>query len=301
MKLKYNLRGEEEATGKNREMAEHGAFQFLRYFFPSIVPLLIYLGVTIGLVVISSTLIYPFLSHEEYLRQKLNIYNSLGVFVTFFILKRYSKKRSSTFFGDASLNLKDLSLQKALLSVVFGVGAAIAISSLISLLPKIGPIATYQNSIEGLYRSWSVLLGVLVNTFFTPIVEEVIFRGYMLNRLLPHWGEKWALLTVSLVFAFMHGTSIWILYAFIMGFIIGKLAIKENNIFYAIVMHVGFNLPASVLWHIYVFFPGSEEALRQNKWMIALLGLLGLVSLIFAYKVYNRRNDSREVSGETLS
>ncbi len=250
--MKYNLRGEEpeEKKGIIRDKAEHKLMSFFRYFIPAVGPLALYLFAEGLMVVIGSCILQPRLSHEEFRQQKMNLYMIFGVILTFILLRRYSKKRGSGFFEDASLYIKDISIVKCAGCVLFGLSAALSLSAFLSLLPPVGPVATYDAHIERFYESWSLYLGVLFNTFFTPIVEEVIFRGYMLNRLLPHWGEKAALIAVSISFAFLHGTAIWFLYAFFMGFLIGKVSILEDNIFYAILMHVGFNLLSSILWYI---------------------------------------------------
>ena len=292
--MKYNLRGE-ELTGRHegaRDKAELKVLSFLRYFVPAVGPLLLYLLTEGAFVVFGSVIMNPGLTHEEFIKEKMNIYMIFGVIVTFLILRVYSKKRGSTFFEDASLYRKDLSLFKTVGSLVFGFCMALALSAFISFLPKIGPVAAYDESIETLYESWSVYLGVLFNTFFTPLVEEVVFRGYMLNRLLPHWGEKASLFAVSLSFAFLHGTALWMLYAFLMGWLIGKVSIQEDNIFYSISMHIGFNLLSSLLWFIYLFRPGSQEALAANKPLVFFLGLLGASAALLIAKAYKVERDS---------
>ena len=244
------------------------------------------------MVILGSTIIHPGLSHEEFREQKMNLYMMIGVIITFLLLRLYSKKRSSTFFEDASLYLKDLSAVKTAGCIIFGFGVALALSGFISLLPKIGPVATYDAGVERLYNTWSLYVAVLFNTFFTPIVEEVIFRGYMLNRLLPHWGEKWALFAVSLCFALLHGTALWMLYAFGMGWVIGKVSIMEDNIFYAICVHTGFNLLSTVLWFIYLYRPETKEALALNKPLILTLGLIGGGAAMLVYRLYRAERES---------
>ncbi|XME01775.1 lysostaphin resistance A-like protein [Lachnospiraceae bacterium C1.1] len=296
--MKYNLRGEER-KGKGekvRDEAEHKLFSFLRYFVPAIGPLLLYLLTEGLMVIIGSTIVDPMLSHEQFRQQRMNLYMILGVIVTFFVLKKYSKKHGSGFFEDASLYRKDLSIVKSIGAVIFGLGASLAISAFLSLLPPVGPVAVYDAHIERIYQTWSVYLGVLFNTFFTPLVEEVVFRGYMLNRLLPHWGEKAALIAVSAAFALLHGTSIWILYAFFMGWIIGKVSIIEDNIFYAVLMHIGFNLLSSILWYIYLFYPGSQEALSANKPLELALGIIGASAALFVAKAYKLERESMFVT-----
>ena len=297
--MKYNLRGEEpeqKKTEKVREKAEHRIVSFLRYFIPAVGPLMVYL-LTEGLfVVLGSVIFHPDLSHEEFIKQKMNIVMIFGVITTFVILRHYSKKHGSTFFEDASLYLRDISPVKSLGCVLFGLGAALALSAFISLLPKAGPVAAYDTNIERLFESWSVYLGVLFNTFFTPLVEEVVFRGYMLNRLLPHWGERSSLLAVSIAFAFLHGTFIWVLYAFVMGWIIGKISIIEDNIFYAVLMHTGFNLLSAILWFLYLFRPETQEMLSENKMLVFALGILGTAVALFIAKVYKLERESMYVT-----
>lgn len=294
--MRINIRGEEPETGKARIKAEQGFIKFIRYFFPAVWPVLLYISLNMGFILIGSMVFRPGVTREEFLHEKSSVCSIFTVFTTFFILRRYSRKKGSTFFEDASLYRDDLSLVKSLMAVLFGAGTALFISALISLLPSIGSVEGYEVQIGKLYRSWSILFGVAVNTFFTPLVEEVIFRGYMLNRLLPHWGERWALIAVSFVFGMMHGSAIWFLYSVIMAWILGKLAIREDNIFYSILLHLGFNLPGTVLWYMYALLPGSEEALRQDKLLITVLGLIGAGAALFAYRVYELERTSGYIS-----
>ncbi len=292
--MKYNLRGE-EPSGKNenrRNKAELKVLSFMRYFLPAVGPLLLYLLTEGAFVVLGSVVIHGDLTHEEFIEQKMNIYMIFGSIATFFVLRAYSRKRGSAFFEDASLYRKDISIMKGVGCLIFGLATALALSAFLSFLPKIGPVATYDASIDALYRSWSVYLGVLFNTFFTPLVEEVVFRGYMLNRLLPHWGEKASLFAVSLSFAFLHGTMIWMLYAFFMGWLIGRISINEDNILYSILMHIGFNMLSSLLWFIYLFRPGTKEALDADKLLIFFLGVLGASVALLLAKAYKVERES---------
>lgn len=276
-----------------REKVERGIFLFLRYFFPATGPMFIYLLTELLCLAFGAFVINNGISIDEFVKEKVNVYTTLGVILTFLVLRRGSKKAGSGFFEDASLYRKDVKWRVVFLSFIFGVGAALALSSVLSLLPSVGPVTEYKESVSHIYERWSVLLGMLFTTFFTPLVEEVIFRGYMLNRLLPHFGERWSLFVVSLVFALMHGTSIWIMYAFLMALVLGKISIMEDNILYSVVMHIGFNLPAAVLWFIYLTVRGAKEGLADNKFLIFLLGALGAAVALAALTLYRKGNRSR--------
>ena len=293
--MRYNLRDEEQIEDGIREKTERKLLSFLRYFFPAIGPLLLYIGLTLGVTLLASAA-FPYLERKEFLDRYGNLCSILAVILTFLILRKYSKKHGGGFFEDATLYLKEVSIPKCLGGFLFGAGAALALSAVITLLPSVGPFASYEAHVTHLYQKWSALVGTLFNTFFTPLVEEVIWRGYMLNRLLPHWGEKKALFAVTLVFALAHGTPVWMAYAFVMGWLIGKLSITEDNILYGIFMHVGFNVPAVVLWFIYINVPGSMEALRNNQMMVLLLGLCGAALAMLCFRLYQAERENRFVT-----
>ena len=332
----YNLRDDaEERSSDERARAEHKIWVFLRWFLPAIGPLLIYIGVEAAVILLGSVVIHPYLSRPEFLRQKMTIYTSVGVIITFLLLRRYSRKRCEGsgsaeirggdkasiadkasigdkagggdkadggnkagigLFEDATLYLRNPNLLKCAGALIFGVCSAFAISSLITLLPKVGPVEVYLTHLGRIYENWGMYVGVLFNTFLTPLVEEVIFRGYMLNRLLPHFGEKWALITTSLLFSLLHGTAIWVLYAFVMGWIMGKVSIDEDNILYAVLLHIGFNLPSSMLWFIYLHVPGSYEALNEAKIAVLMIGLFSLGTALLIYQAYQMERSSHRIS-----
>ncbi|MCR4744230.1 MAG: CPBP family intramembrane metalloprotease [Lachnospiraceae bacterium] len=286
--LDEKLKNDQTEAPGIREIIEKKIYFFIRYFLPSIIPLIIYVGV-VAICLIVGAFVFNFGKPlEQYMQEMTNLYAIIGVCITFRILRKRSQKEGSGFFEDASLYIHDINIKKVFLCIGFGIGSALALSAFISLLPSIGVIAEYESHVDKIYQRWSVFLSMMFSTFFTPLVEEVIFRGYMLNGLLPHWSEKKALLVVSLTFAFMHGTSIWILYAFVMGMILGKVSILEDNIFYSVVMHMSFNLPSTVLWLIYLRIPGSKESLSANPFMILLMGLAGGVVAWGCYIIYKR-------------
>ena len=258
-----------------RERVEKKLYKFIRYFFPAAVPLLIYVGIVLASLLVGSLVLNNGMPIRKFMKEMTNVYAAIGVVITFHVLWKRSKKTGSTFFEDATLYRKDLSLKKTLSIVGFGIGTAFALSALISLLPKVGLITTYETHVENIYQRWSVFLSIIFNTFFTPLVEEVVFRGYMLNGLMQHFEERHALLMTTIVFSLMHGTAIWILYAFAMGWIIGRVSIWEDNIFYAIMLHIGFNLPSALMWYLYLKVDGVKEALDQNRSYVFLIGLCG--------------------------
>lgn len=73
-----------------------------------------------------------------------------------------------------------------------------------------------------------------------PIVEEIIFRGAIL-RGLEKYGKRFAILISALLFGLFHGNIIQSPYAFVVGLVLGYVAM-EYSIYWAMVLHMINNL-----------------------------------------------------------
>ena len=225
-------------------------------------------------------------SFWDYSQRYGNFFTVLGTIWTFRRLAKKSRAAGSAFFEDASLYRTDLSWKKTVGAFLFGCGAALFLSAVLSLLPKIGPVKGYVTHMGLNYQRWDVFLSLAASVLITPLVEEIIFRGYMLNRLLQKREERTAIIVTTLVFAILHGSILWFAYAFCMGWLLARLSIREDNIFYGIFMHAGFNLPSTILWLVYVNLPGSEEALANDRFLILLLGAAGGLVALLMWRLY---------------
>ena len=120
-----------------------------------------------------------------------------------------------------------------------------------------------------------------------PVVEEIIFRGYMLNRLLGWLDEKKSVMMVSVVFALCHVSLIWIVYALLMGVVLAKVSIEEDNIAYSIALHMGFNANVLPIW-IINHVPELKAVLFANHGLIALYGVVSCVMAVWFLGKYRR-------------
>ena len=73
-----------------------------------------------------------------------------------------------------------------------------------------------------------------------PIMEEIIFRGLVLRHLEPY-GKSFAIIMSAFAFGIFHGNIVQIPYAFLVGLVLGYVAI-EYNIVWAMVLHMINNL-----------------------------------------------------------
>ena len=84
-------------------------------------------------------------------------------------------------------------------------------------------------------------LVLLTSGILAPIVEEFIFRYFIINQFKSK-GLKKAIIISSIAFGLMHMNLIQSTYAFILGLILGYLYTKNNE----------FNLIRCILFHITV-------------------------------------------------
>lgn len=84
---------------------------------------------------------------------------------------------------------------------------------------------------------WIFVAGALV----APIVEEIIFRGFIFAGLRDSYGWKKAALISSILFSLIHMQPAAILPIFLLGFIFAYLYHRYDSIWPAILMHVSTN------------------------------------------------------------
>ncbi|MCR4902423.1 MAG: CPBP family intramembrane metalloprotease [Butyrivibrio sp.] len=254
-------------------------------------PMFAYIGITLLCIILG----YPLSGQtrhgfQAYLSERSNFMIALGVVITLRYLYKKSRKRGSTFFEDASLFRTNVDKKKIVLCFLFGAGVALFISSLLTLIPKVWIFASYDQSVSRIYQRYDIFLTIIESAVLTPLVEEIIFRGYMLNRLLKRWDDIPALIVTTFIFSFMHGSSIWVIYAFIMGYILGRLSMIEGNIIYGIFLHAGFNLPSVVQWFIYFIWPDLQsDSYITNIFETILIGTTGLIVSVIIYMLYKNR------------
>jgi membrane protease YdiL (CAAX protease family) len=75
-----------------------------------------------------------------------------------------------------------------------------------------------------------------------PLMEELLFRGWLLGGLRERMGDGWALLLTSLLFALGH-LSLWNAPGhFLGGLILGWVALRSGSITTSLALHSLWNL-----------------------------------------------------------
>lgn len=125
----------------------------------------------------------------------------------------------------------------------------------------------------------NIYLIILSSGVIGPIIEEILFRYILLNKLLEFNNKKTAIILSSLIFALFHNSLTGIIYAFILGLILNIIYSKEKNILIPIIIHMGANVIV-----IFIF---------SFNFYILILSIMGLIInyLIIRKKVSNERSN----------
>ena len=98
---------------------------------------------------------------------------------------------------------------------------------------------------------WALTFFFTVAVLAAPVMEEVLFRGLLLQALLRRIGFPWAALAVTGLFTALHGFSIggyWpaLVGIFVCGWILAWLRVSRASLWPPIAFHIGFNFAAFV-------------------------------------------------------
>ncbi len=126
----------------------------------------------------------------------------------------------------------------------------------------------------GLSGVMTTLIRVVV---VAAITEELTLRGYVMGNL-RKYGDKFAILVSSLVFAVMHGNFVQAPFALIAGFGLGYLCIKTGTIWTGIAIHAANNFISLAISYAMESLP---EKTVNILYVFVIYGFIffGLISL----------------------
>lgn len=114
------------------------------------------------------------------------------------------------------------------------IGRYIPLSIIMGLLLAIGEYFIIEtNYLVPDLSIISLLMLTLVMVFLVGLVEEIIFRSILQNRLELFLGSRGGLIVTSVLFGLMHsgyGSMVEIFYAFLVGFIIGYMFYRTRSL-----------------------------------------------------------------------
>lgn len=121
---------------------------------------------------------------------------------------------------------------------------------------------------------WSLIfVGIL-----SPIVEEMMFRGLMLNKIRAY-GDKVAIITTALLFGLFHANFSQFFYAVALGIIFAYITLKTGTIKYSIALHIVVNIIGSVIMPAIVGDGSNLTLVGVASIILIVVSVIGVVLL----------------------
>ena len=129
----------------------------------------------------------------------------------------------------------------------------------------------------------------LAAVIFAPVLEELLFRGIILEGFLHNYSPKKAILWSALIFGIAHANPLQFLNAFFAGLFIGWIYFKTRSLIPGIMIHFINNL---INFLIMVISGNQDTSLINivgNTYLYLILIFLSMLLLIFGIKYINKK------------
>ena len=147
-----------------------------------------------------------------------------------------------------------------------------------------------ENGVNEILSDTNILLSTVIVGIIGPIVEELMFRKLLIDRLY-RYGEAIAVFVPALMFGLFHGNLYQFFYAFLLGVALSYIYVRSGKILYPILLHMFMNLFCGVLpsgimsmMDIEEFLELSLEGTITNEYIAANalpIALLTIYELVY--------------------
>lgn len=183
---------------------------------------------------------------EKILEQSMTMTLISGILalLTYWIVFLIRKKKFAQ-----EVKLRKIPVKGILAVLLMGITFNIVISTLLATIPFPDAwMETYQQN-SSVLTGGNEVISFLATVFMAPVLEEVVFRGLIYDRLKKGMPAVVAAIISSLAFGLMHGTIIWMMYAFVLGVVLVIVFERFHSLFANMFLHFGFNLTGMCLNH----------------------------------------------------
>lgn len=208
----------------------------------------------------------------------------ISAVLTLLIYFIVEKVKKSSIFKEA--DIKPATGKQIGLSVVGALGAMFFMNFMLTILPipqdLLGDLTSGVSKLTA-YPFWQA---ILANALLIPIMEEVLFRGYIFSRLEKAMPSIVAALISSVVFGLCHGGLVWAIWAFLLGMFICVVRIKSRSIVPGIIIHIIMNTYAMVV----SYFPVLENITYPVMYTLTTVG--GILMAVYVVGILKDKNYS---------
>nr|WP_010681269.1 type II CAAX endopeptidase family protein [Acetivibrio cellulolyticus] len=201
----------------------------------------------------------------------------ISIFVSLPLYTLASKITKESFIKICSFNR--IRATDSALSLITGLSLAVFIMLVLSYIDSIYPLDKIPGSYDNLMEN--IMGGNFYVTFLAvgilaPIMEEIIFRGFILNELRKIMPAAAAIIVQAVLFGVIHFNIVQSSYAFVTGVVLGIVFVATKSLFAPIIIHLSFNTLNVILSEITI-----NQQLEQYSLIILVASFLISLSSIY--------------------
>lgn len=205
----------------------------------------------------------------EIIKEYQNIYILagwiIGLTIILFVFKALKKKPLE--------NLKEKpGFGNVLHCIIIGFGTVLLINGGFYVISKFIFLTSCNNGNQLLYEGNFIVTLIIVG-FVTVIFEEVLFRGFIMERLTEVGSNTFAIIVQGIIFSISHFDFIQGISIFLLGIIAGYTVMKTKSITSGIIIHCVFNIS-----NLYLY---KTENLFYDAGQLMIFIVLGLLLIYF--------------------
>lgn len=220
-----------------------GAFVLLYLAVYFIVQLAVTIIYTIGYIVYLAIQRYPLteITMDSILKNTSTVMLvSIIISIPLYVLVSKIKKESFIeVCGFRRINAVNIGLN-SILGISMGIFIMLALTYLNYILPLEKISQNYEEIMKAVMSGNFIIVFITVG-IFGPIIEEIIFRGLILNELKKVSPVIAAVIIQAVLFGAYHMNPLQSSYAFVVGIVLGLVAVLTRSIWAPILVHVFFN------------------------------------------------------------
>jgi|BioPla2DNA2_1021312.scaffolds.fasta_scaffold44381_3 membrane protease YdiL (CAAX protease family) len=139
-------------------------------------------------------------------------------------------------------------------------------------------------------RPLMIILSVII---LAPFIEEVLFRGLIINELKGKMPFVLVIFIQALIFGVIHGNWLQIIYASILGILLGLISTWCHSVWPAIILHISMNgtpFLSELLW--------DSKQIEQfvSDYRIPVTVTSGVIVIAIMYFIYRKNHTEPKIS-----
>ncbi len=175
------------------------------------------------------------------------------------------------------------------LAVVSGIGVCMAaniITSFITVFMEGAGVTLSSPDVAMPGGTSGIIITFARVVICATMTEELCLRGFVMGNL-RNYGDRFAILMSSVMFAAMHGNLVQAPFALIAGFAIGYFTVKTGSMWTGITIHAANNIISVVITYLIDMFSEEATALISAAIIYGFIIIGGICFVIFRIKMNN--------------